>query len=226
MDTTELETWTNTIAAQLGETGPVALEQIKRALQTCGPEFVQALAQEALTAEAQEKLLRCDGQRRTRGGVFFRLLRDRASQQQRRQLWPKAKREKSGLPWAERADAVQLALGRLGEVMAMRLTVIGRPKDVKPRDSFVIVTIEDGGAKLPPLPRGLPTPSSTTSVCKVCLVEKHWRKVSAALKDPTDVLIAEGYAYDKTGCIIILATQATTKKQQIALRAAQKEAVQ
>ena len=66
------------IAALLEETEKVPLRQIEAIVCLCGGQFAQALAEEALQVEAQEGLMTADGtRRRTKGGTFFYLARQR-----------------------------------------------------------------------------------------------------------------------------------------------------
>jgi len=75
------------IMAELGETERIPHVQIRRAIEELGLEVVQATVIEARTTEATGGLLRKDGQRRTLGGVFFQLLRDRCTPEQRKRIF-------------------------------------------------------------------------------------------------------------------------------------------
>jgi PHAX RNA-binding domain len=228
MKKAELLTASTQIAAQLGETDETPVDQIRRALKHCGPELVQATVQEALAVEAGEGMTVADGsRRRTLGGVFFVLLRQKVSPE----LWwrihpmqnPAGPRHEP-MAWAARAEAVQAALKQPGEATTAKLVVVGHPTEMQRREGFVIVTVEDTKKKLPTLPRGLPKPVSTATTFKVCVADRQWRKIEASLKKPDDVLIAEGYPFvnEKTGSVIVLAQQGTTKLLQMALRETQK----
>ncbi len=78
------------IAERLGETEPGPLAQIIRMLSLWGPERVKALCQEALTIYAGEGLVTLNGQRkRTAGGVFFYLAKQRASEEEWQRILPR-----------------------------------------------------------------------------------------------------------------------------------------
>ena len=80
---------TRQIADQLGETDATPRAQIRRMLQTIGPERTQTFVQQALEIEANGGMLLPDGRRkRTLGGVFFRLVCDQVSDVERRAIWP------------------------------------------------------------------------------------------------------------------------------------------
>jgi CHAD domain-containing protein len=75
------------IAQALGETQPAALGQLKRIVQTIGEEQALAILQQALEIEQQGGLMLPDRKRRTPGGVFFRLVKEQMTPEERRQVW-------------------------------------------------------------------------------------------------------------------------------------------
>jgi CHAD domain-containing protein len=75
------------ITTALGETKPMARGQIKRIVQTIGEERALAILQQALEVEEHGGLMLPDGKRRTPGGVFFRLVKEQMSPEERRQVW-------------------------------------------------------------------------------------------------------------------------------------------
>ena len=87
------------IATALGETKPMARGQIKRILQTIGEERALALLKQALEIEEQGGLMLPDGSRRhTPGGVFFRLVKEQMTPEERRQVWFYQGRAKAAQP--------------------------------------------------------------------------------------------------------------------------------
>ena len=76
------------IATALGETKPMAFGQIKRIVKTIGEERALAILQQALEIEEQGGLMLPDGsRRRTPGGVFFHLVKEQTTLEERRQVW-------------------------------------------------------------------------------------------------------------------------------------------
>jgi hypothetical protein len=74
----EIEEEINAIAEKLGETEKVALRQIKDIRLLCGPDFTQAVLEDAEKVEESGGMKTVDGSRnRTFGGVFFYLARGR-----------------------------------------------------------------------------------------------------------------------------------------------------
>jgi len=90
------------IMAALGETERMPRVQISQAIEALGLDVVEAVVVEARTAEANGGLLRKDGQRRTLGGVFFYLLRERCTPEQRKRIfWVWQRKAKSTAPVQE-----------------------------------------------------------------------------------------------------------------------------
>jgi len=83
------------IAAQLQETHPPAILQIRRIVEQIGVEAAYACLQKALAVEAEGGMLTADNkQRRTPGGTYFYIVRGQLTPEQRRILWPRTKRPK------------------------------------------------------------------------------------------------------------------------------------
>lgn len=216
-------------AAQLGERDEQPLQQIGRALEILGETPLRALIAEALAIEAGGGETVMSGKRRrTPGGVFFRLVRERATGSQRRAIFPAAPGA-TPLPaaqpftWATFGTLLPTLMTDAGEATTVKITVIGRPKQVLPSGEVIIVTLRS--ERPPSLPKGLPTPSAPTDYA-VLIARKQWQKVEAALQRPEDKLIIEGYpTHDpRFNGITVLATQVTTRDQQAAKREEQRPA--
>ena len=124
------------VAEQLGETEEVPRGTILRAVTRLGAEATQALVQEALAIEAQGGQWLGDGSRkRTPGGVFFRLVRDRAEKLDRiaifypeyQQVDPLTADELGGLL----ADVASWPRARPQQV---RFRIAGRPSKIPASD--------------------------------------------------------------------------------------------
>lgn len=208
------------IAAELQETTPEPMIQIERAINLCGADLVQTVLTETRAAEAQGGLLVPDGsRRRTMGGVFFHLLREKMERTQWQQIHiPSHKRiHADPILWDERLEAFRAAMALPGEATAARILVAGRPSDVKQREGFIIATIAGGGFEWPALSHDLPAVSDDMpTTYKVCIANKHWRKVSSLLRNPQDKLIAEGYAVPnpQQPMVVVFALRVTTYLQQ------------
>lgn len=219
-----------TIAAQLGETKRVAIETIRRYVQVVGPETATATLTEALAVEAGGGMMTRDGsRRRTPGGVYFALVRERITREQ----WPKIFLTGRTTPVVQppqpkappfRIEELPEVLEQLqqhyGEASTVKITVIGRPGQVVQRGDVVVIGLVS--EKLPTMPKGLPAPPKQTKYV-VLVARKQWTKVADAIKVADDLLIIEGYpAYEpRHAGITVYTTNITTKHQQQAKREAQ-----
>lgn len=215
------------LAAQLGEQDEQPLQQIGRALEVLGEAPVREIIAEALAIEVGGGETVVSGKRRrTPGGIFFRLVRERATGGQRRVIFPAAPGA-TPLPaaqpftWATFGTLLPALMTNAGEVTTVKITVIGRPKQVLPSGEVIIVTLRS--ERPPSLPKGLPTPSAPTDYA-ILIARKQWQKVESAIQRPEDKLIIEGYpTHDpRFNGITVLATQVTTRDQQAAKREEQR----
>ncbi|MDQ5853297.1 MAG: phosphorylated adapter RNA export RNA-binding domain-containing protein, partial [Chloroflexota bacterium] len=191
-----------TIAQELGETQPVPLAQIRRIVQRLGPEAALAVLEETKQIEAQGGLLLPDGsRRRTPGGVFFFLVRQRVTPEDRAVIfpgWSKRPTSQTGTPHAPAAqpEAPVVPPENLphltGELRTVKITLIGRPGPII-SNPIGTVTTTMHTRNVPALPRGVPAPPTTPTPFTVYIAPKQWAKVAAALSNPEDVLIIEGF---------------------------------
>jgi hypothetical protein len=220
-------------AQALGERYPQPVGHIRRIVEIMGVEFADELLRETQAVEtAGGMFLERENRRRTIGGVFFYLVRDRLTDEQRRQIFPKEK-QRSGskrqrgerpvvAPLAAEAlpEVIQALTQQYGKASTVKITVIGRPAQVVERGDVVIFGLLN--EKQPALPKRLPAPPAQTKYL-VLVAKKPWSKVAGVVKDAEDVLIIEGFpAYEPrhTG-ITVYALSVTTKKQQATRREAQ-----
>lgn len=235
------------IAQKLGETEKNPIRQIGIIVRHFGAEAALALVAEVQAIEAQGGMMITNGQRRrTPGGVFFYLAKERMTPEDRERLMPsryarikqyKAKlreqeqEENANLPpfvWEARQAAIEPLRAEQGEARDVKITLVGRPGKVEPFREMV-VTAMSHTAKSPTLPRGVPSPPETPTVYTVYMSSRHWNKVQQSIEtDPEDTLIIEGLcAYDDAvGAVAVYATSVTTKKLEAAKRQAQKRAAE
>jgi hypothetical protein len=231
------------IAEQLGEreTGP--WQTILRSVRIIGVETALALLKKTHEIEEAGGILLPDGsRRRTPGGVYFWLVRQGTSAEQRgkifllgktkpssafgtqtSQLPPKQEQPPAPLTWAERGQALDEADQKRGEARTVKMTVIGRPGKIVERGQCVALSMQQG-EKIPALPAGLPLPpaeQASATRYSVYIASKQWKKVAAAItNDAEDVLIIEGWPMldRERGTIAVFASNVTTKKLQMAAR--------
>ena len=224
------------IADALGETEKLPRRQIARVVAALGEARARDLLAEVLAVEAGGGQLLPDGsRRRTPGGAFFRLLRDQLpAAAVNAILWPGGRPGRGGPPAKQRpgeppraaftwddfgALAPELTKGA-GEATTVKITVIGRPKQVRAQGDVVVVPLVS--EKVPTVPKGLPLPAPGTAYA-VLIARKQWQPVAGVVEDPADLLIVEGYPTldARFAGITVLATSVTTRSQQAAKRAQQ-----
>jgi len=122
--------------------------------------------------------------------------------------------------WDDRIAIVNEAEQEKGTAN-VKITLVGRPGKVLDKGQFIVTVMES--SKVPMLPKGLPTPSNMSTRYSVYVAKKQWNKVAGAIKDQEDVLIIEGFPTTdaEMNAITVFASNATTKKLQMAQKQAQ-----
>ena len=214
------------LAEVLGEPNLPLLRNVIRIL---GHDRCAAVLVDALQIEAAEGMRTKDGtRRRTPGGVFFQLVRERATEQERWRLFPRpAPQQDQGQPtaltWEEASSLMQtLATEPPGKARTMKLTLIGSPGKVETRGQAVVFRMQ--GKPPGALPRGLPPmPSTPALTWNVMVARRQWNRVKESLAgNPDDQLIIEGYPMMQGSEHVLLAQSCTS----VALQRAQKQAQQ
>ena len=193
-----------------------------------GTDRPHAVRADTLQCEANGGMLTKDGtRRRTPGGVFFQLVREQATKQERGRLFPGRHPHGQGQPttltWEEASSLMQtLATEPPGEARTMKLTLIGRPGKVETRGQAVVFRMQ--GKPPGSLPRGLPPmPSTPALTWNVMVALRQWNRVKDSLAgNPDDQLIIEGYPMMQGSEHVLLAQSCTS----VALQRAQKQAQQ
>jgi len=200
-----------------------------KVLRTFGVDRTTAILADTLTCEANGGMLTKDGtRRRTPGGVFFQLVRQQASPQERWRLFPHpapqyGQGQPTTLTWEEAPSLMQtLATEPAGEARTMKLTLIGRPGKVETRGQAVVFRMQ--GKPPTSLPRGLPpVPSTPGLTWNVMVALRQWNRVKDSLAaNQEDQLIIEGYPLMQGTQHVLLAQSCTS----VALQRAQKQAQQ
>src|SRR5437660_1908616 len=189
----------DTLAETLQEPNRPLLTQV---LQMLGQDRCAALLADTLQCEANGGMLTKDGtRRRTPGGVFFQLVKERATPQERRRLFPRpAPQPGQGQPqapavltWDQVPSIIQiLTTHPAGEARTMKLTLIGRPGKVETRGQAVVFQMQ--GKPPGPLPKGLPPlPPGPALTWTVLVALRQWNRVHESVTtNPEDQLIIEG----------------------------------
>lgn len=212
------------IADQLDESQLKPRSQILNIVLLCGPETAEALLKDTLKIEAEGGLMIKSGtRRRTPGGVFFHLARQRLPEDIKQRIFlnwqfnaqKQAERE-SNFPvfsWDERQSILQDVLTHKGEASEVRVHITGRPGKIERRQNLVILTMENRIDPKLALPAGLPDPTGEPMTYIIYVSAKQWERVAVALEKPKDEFIIEGlcsYDHEIDG-LAIFTTYITTR---------------
>jgi cold shock CspA family protein len=210
------------VARRLGEQMTAPVSQIRLIVQYLGAEVAWEMVKEVEKIEAEGGMLIPDGsRRRTPGGIFFLLAKQRLRPDDRMRIFPtkalQAQRKRAyaaiadataveqGLPpkpvappppppvtWATRGPLIEQARAGQGRAASVKATIIGRPTSIIEQGSTVTLKMVYSGPK-PSVPKGvLLPPEVPETVYTVYVGAKQWRGVAEAIKNPEDVLILEG----------------------------------
>src|SRR5262245_36632962 len=161
---------------------------LTKVLRTLGQDRCTAILADTLTCEANGGMLTKDGtRRRTPGGVFFQLVKERATKQERWRLFPRpapqhhhrpAPAQPQAQPQAPTWDEVQAVVQTLPQGEAtVKLTLIGRPElaAVQTRPTYVAFRMQ--GKAPGPLPKGLPlVPAQQPITWLVVIALRQWNR--------------------------------------------------
>jgi hypothetical protein len=227
-----MDTLTGETLAEILQEPKVPL--LRQVLRTLGQDRCAAILADTLVCEASGGLLTKDGtRRRTPGGVFFQLVKERATRQERHRLFPSAGPPHLQAPapvrppahrqeptWAE-VQAIVQTLPQ-GEA-TVKLTLIGRPalEAIQTRPTYIAFRMQ--GKEPGPLPKGLPpVPDQHPIAWLVVIALRQWNRVQDSLAAHTDdMLIIEGHpVVAGDGTHVLLAQSCTSMVQQRAKKQA------
>ena len=219
------------VAEVLQEPNIPLLQQVFR---TLGHDRCRAILADTLTCEANGGMLTKDGtRRRTPGGVFFQLVRERATKHERRRLFPRPAPQPGQarpqdkpqvLTWPEVQTLIEkLATEPPGEARTMKLTLIGRPGKIETRGQAVLFRMQ--GKPPGAMPRGLPPiPNTPALTWTVMVALRQWNRVKDSLAtNQEDQLIIEGYPLMQGTQHVLLAQSCVSMLQQRVQKQAQQQ---
>lgn len=200
-------------ASELNEPNVALLERI---IGQMGADAAQELLEETKQIEADGGLFIKSGKRRrTPGGVYFFLARQRLSSRQReevfsqpgwRRVWMGPGEPPAGVSFELRSqrhdepigeitseswqlvrDVVRslLKTNELGKATAVKIQLTGRPGKVAIRKHFVVTTMETH-ADPPSLHQGMPTPPKARLMYLVYIPRQVWVPISQQLQEHAD----------------------------------------
>lgn len=204
-------------------------EQLTKAIEIIGLERAKNCLLKAVEIEKNGGMMIISGKRRrTPGGVFFYMVRTDATKDERRIIFPNLFTEKAQPPsWKECNIYIAKLLQQpqKGTVSKVKLTLIGRPKQVA-KAKTCMVAIMEGRPAPESMPKGLPSPPNAGSSFAVFIATKQWNRVADTLKEnKNDELIIEGYPiFDPAKQVTAVLAQGVTTKVIQRIGAAKKKA--
>src|SRR4030095_4325147 len=199
-----MDTLTGETLAEILQEPKVPL--LRQVLRTLGQDRCAAILADTLVCEASGGLLTKDGtRRRSPGGVFFQLVKERATRQERQRLFdtPMPRHQKPPPPAPPQAppqvptgEEVQALVQTLPQGEAtVKLTLIGRPalEAIQTRPTYVAFRMQ--GKAPGPLPTRLPPVAEQHPIAWLVVIAlRQWHRVQASLAAHTDdMLIIEGH---------------------------------
>jgi Phosphorylated adapter RNA export protein, RNA-binding domain len=201
---------------------------LRQVLRTLGQDRCAAILADTLACEACGGMRTKDGtRRRTPGGVFFQLVKERVTPKERQRLFdrPRPGQPQPPVPapspaqpppptWEEVRALVQTL--PQGEA-TVKLTLIGRPalEAIQTRPTYVAFRMQ--GKAPGPLPKGLPpVPDQQPITWLVVIALRQWNRVQDSMAaHADDTLIIEGHpVVAGDGTHVLLAQTCTSKVQQ------------
>lgn len=190
------------IAEELGETARPVLSKIWYIIYLKGLDFAEDLLRETHAIEAAGGMfLEREQRRRTPGGVFFQLVKDRVTGRERHLIFEARKQKQQGGKRAPRPPGATIWAGPARDRAVDRWSAAG---SVASADTGLwkgkhCEDNRDWSAcpdRLAIATEGLPAPPAQTKYL-VLLAKKQWTTVAEAIQAEDDALIVEGYpAYE------------------------------
>lgn len=202
------------IANELGESYPFPIRCIERIVEYLGAEFAQNVLQETLEIEAQGGMLLPNRRRkRTPGGVYFHLIRNRVDPEMENRLFQKDENPY----WRPPGNVVYLGEGKARQV---EISIKGRPGPIERREKTAIMMIDHAMDIIPNLPQGVPMPPKELIQYKVYMSVKQWDAAEGYLHVPEDELIITGiFGKDPDGeGMAVFAMSVSTRQREWRLR--------
>jgi hypothetical protein len=206
------------LAQQLGETTFHVLQQLERCILVLGEATVDELLRETEQIEQDGGMLTQDGtRRRTKGGVFLYLARQRATPEQRAIIFPltdwrarnaarkaKANRTATTAPEPAAVAARERVTYVYPGVSLVKTTLKGRPIQSTVMNGYARLLFERTEAK-DSFPTGIPAAPSEPQRVTVLVGLKQWKKVADELQKPSVNLSVDGVMILENGKLVLRA---------------------
>jgi cold shock CspA family protein len=204
------------IADQLGETEPEPRMQIERLVQHLGAESALAWLHDTEEIEAAGGIMLPDGSRRkTPGGVYFKLVRERIPKPQMLSIFYPDYEQTFPLDEQELTERLAgVSQWPLATAQSLRFSLVGRPARIAPPDTpaeapYVVFELRADPKGAPAFNKALP-PVSEATTFRVLAPTRQWQHVATALIERPDAkLLVYGYPAPDSrspGTIVVYAT--------------------
>lgn len=214
-----------TFAKRLGESAEAPVRQIANLIAHLGEEHVGKKVDEALAIDAGDGMMTLDGsRRRTPGGIFFYIIKEGMSEEDRRKIFPGYGQGARGkiIDFEERVKKLSTLVEEPGPMRYVSILLNGKAGKVEIFDNSVMMVMTHVHNDAP-YPRGVPDPPDIETRYFVFMGMKHWEPVSKSLKkNPRDTILVEGTCiFDaELEAITVFATNVKTKMMEKQFRRA------
>jgi hypothetical protein len=209
------------IAKALQEVNPVAIDQIRLVVELTSEAWARDLLEETLKVESEDGVPVANGKRRrTPGGVYLYLVKQRLDIEITRKIFKKSQRKKALAPdfnallseWTERKSLIRKAMEMPGKANFAQAIVHGYPGRTVQKGKVALTTVK--AEDVNSLPRGFPSLPEESVTSVVYMTGKQWQKVSPFLKKENDIMVLEGFpSYDtRLSAMTIFATKVMSKE--------------
>jgi cold shock CspA family protein len=188
------------IADQLGETEDEPRAQIERLVQFLGVDTAQAWLRDTQEIEAAGGMMLADGSRRkTPGGVYFKLARERMAKTHILSVFYPDYEQTFPLSEQELTERLAgAAQWPLAAAQRFKFSLVGRPARIAPPDApanapYVVFELATDPAQAPGFNKAQPAVTEATTF-RVLVPTHHWPRIANALVEHADArLLVHGF---------------------------------
>lgn len=197
--------------------------QLRRIVQHLGPNNALIILDETRTRVQKNGSHASDNaQQHTLSAVYFDLVKQQMSPIIRREIFSRPYGPQPIDPaiptfdWSDRGVVIAEIGTDKGVVQTVKITLTGRPGKLVERDNCIITIMQDTESTA--VPDELSTPPPNPTQYGVYMTRNQWTTVAEALRDPSNMLVVEGWpTYDaQLGGIAVFALTVTVETSMTA----------
>lgn len=175
--------------------------QLRRIVQHLGPDNALTILDEMRSKTKQDNNASKNTQPHTLSNVYFDLVKQQLSPIIRREIFSRPYGPQPldvfapTFDWSDRGVVIaEIGIDK-GVVQTVKITLTGRPGKLVERDNCIITIMQDTESTI--VPDELPTPPPNPTQYGVYMTRDQWANVVEALRDPSNMLVVEGWpTYD------------------------------